>query len=143
MKFIGCGLNILNKPPIFSLSRLQEMNSTGQKGTTLTLEITAAIIMAKFESMWKIFLQERSFEPFMGLYLERWLHSDKRVLLTTTNPHTTVRIVGITADHGLLRTVPERRSDPWTLRRGEIEYIDLQPDGNSFDLMAGLIKTKT
>jgi biotin--protein ligase len=70
---------------------------------------------------------------------------DQRVLLTTTNPHTPVRIVGITADHGLLRTVPERRTnfDPWTSwRNGETEYIDLQPDGNSFDLMAGLIKTK-
>jgi len=110
------------------------------------LESTAAVIMAKFEMMWNTFLEERSFESFMGLYLKRWLHSDQQVLLTTTNPHTTVRIVGITTDHGLLRTVPERRSifDPRTgWRSGEPEYIDLQPDGNSFDLMAGLIKTKT
>lgn len=48
-------------------------------------------------------------------------------------PHTTVRIMGITPDHGLLRTEP--------LSGGQ--YIDLQPDGNSFDMMKGLIKTKT
>lgn len=31
-------------------------------------------------------------------------------------------------------------SDGWS---NAGSYIDLQPDGNSFDLMAGLIKTKT
>jgi len=73
------------------------------------------------------------------------LQRDQPVLLTTTNPHTPVRIVGITADHGLLRTIPVRRAafDPWTSRSGETDYIDLMPDGNSFDIMAGLIKTKT
>lgn len=66
-------------------------------------------------------------------------HSDQLVTLTTLSPPRQVRIVGITPDHGLLRTMPER--DAWTA--GGAEYIDLQPDGNSFDLMAGLIKTKT
>lgn len=65
--------------------------------------------------------------------------------LTTTNPHIKVRIVGITADHGLLRTLPERGS-VFDSSRGLYSpgaFIDLQPDGNSFDLMAGLIKSKT
>ena len=61
---------------------------------------------------------------------------DQLVTLTTMTPHTAVRIVGITHEHGLLRTTPDRpgRSS---------EYIDLQPDGNSFDIMAGLIKAKS
>ena len=50
-----------------------------------------------------------------------------------------VRIVGITPEHGLLRTIPETRG--YMSPRGE-NFIDLQPDGNSFDLMAGLIKAK-
>lgn len=63
--------------------------------------------------------------------------------LTTVTPARKVRIVGITPDHGLLRTLPERdASSRWNEGAG-VEYIDLQPDGNSFDLMAGLIKTKT
>lgn len=59
--------------------------------------------------------------------------------LTTFSPPKLVRITGITPDHGLLRTMPERTG--WSAE--EQGYIDLQPDGNSFDLMAGLIKSKT
>jgi biotin---protein ligase len=55
-------------------------------------------------------------------------------------PPKKVRIVGITNDYGLLRTVPERTG--WN-SEDEEAFIDLQPDGNSFDIMAGLIKTKT
>ena len=121
-----------------------------------------ATITTRFESMWNVFLANKgSFEPFMDLYLDRWLHSyvcarfrgaelrlifccsasprmcsDQVVTLTTTSPHRRVRIVGITSDHGLLRTVPDEGGF------GSREYIDLQPDGNTFDLMAGLIMTK-
>jgi biotin---protein ligase len=65
--------------------------------------------------------------------------SDQPVTLTTVKPHLPVRIVGITSDHGLLRTLPERGR--WS--QGGPQYVDLQPDGNSFDLMSGLIRTKT
>lgn len=66
---------------------------------------------------------------------------DQVVTLTTTTPHRQVRVVGITKDHGLLRTIPEWSG---TGRFGStVEYIDLQPDGNSFDLMANLIKSKS
>ncbi|KIM41443.1 hypothetical protein M413DRAFT_445443 [Hebeloma cylindrosporum] len=129
---VGCGLNVLNLPPITSLAQLQP----GAR-ERLSVEKTAAAIMAKFEPMWTVFTQNSgSFAPFMDLYLKRWLHSDQLVTLTTTTPHTAVRIVGITHDHGLLRTTPERPA------LGS-EYIDLQPDGNSFDIMAGLIKAKS
>ncbi|CAA7266210.1 unnamed protein product [Cyclocybe aegerita] len=133
---IGCGLNVLNQPPITSLAQLHP----GAK-EKLSIEKTAAVIMAKFESMWNVFLRECSFEPLLDLYLKRWLHSDQVVTLTTTTPHIKVRITGITLDYGLLRTIPERTG----LGRGasEGEFIDLQPDGNSFDLMANLIKLKS
>jgi len=129
---VGCGLNVLSLPPLTSLAQLQR--GAQEK---LSVEKTAATIMAKFEPMWAVFSQNSgSFAPFMDLYLKRWLHSDQLVTLTTMTPHTAVRIVGITHDHGLLRTTPDRpgRSS---------EYIDLQPDGNSFDIMAGLIKAKS
>ncbi|PIL29234.1 hypothetical protein GSI_09283 [Ganoderma sinense ZZ0214-1] len=129
---IGCGLNVLNDPPILSLAQLLR----GGRAPP-TMERTLAAIMTRFERMWDDFLSARgSFEPFMDLYLERWLHSDQEVTLTTVTPPRKVRIVGITPDHGLLRTLPEPG------RGGSMEYIDLQPDGNSFDLLAGLIKTK-
>lgn len=59
------------------------------------------------------------------------------VVLETVKPPIPVRIIGITSDHGLLRTVPI--AEEWSAHPS---YIDLQPDGNSFDLMSGLIKTK-
>ncbi len=71
------------------------------------------------------------------------MNSDQLVTLTTTDSPTRVRIIGITTDHGLLRTVPERGSAFEPVARWQPEYIDLQPDGNSFDLMARLIRVKT
>jgi biotin--protein ligase len=65
------------------------------------------------------------------------------VTLTTVDPPIPVRIIGITHDHGLLRTIPERTGLSKSWRHGTDDgYIDLQPDGNSFDIMTGLIKAK-
>ena len=70
-----------------------------------------------------------------------FLNRDQSVTVTTTQPHRRVRIAGITLDHGLLRTVPEREA--WISRAsGDEDFIDLQPDGNTFDLMSGLIMAK-
>jgi len=67
--------------------------------------------------------------------------------VTTVIPPQRVKIVGITPDYGLLRTLPIGRSDPggyggYDRFRQSGPFIDLQPDGNSFDIMAGLIKSK-
>ena len=65
-------------------------------------------------------------------------------------PPQRVKIVGITPDFGLLRTLPAGQSGPsgyggWGHGGygGSSSFIDLQPDGNSFDIMAGLIKSKS
>ena len=73
--------------------------------------------------------------------------------MTTVTPPQRVKIVGITPDYGLLRTLPIDRNDPggyggWGHSgydgfRQSSPYIDLQPDGNSFDIMAGLIRSKS
>ncbi|KAL5513038.1 BPL1 [Sanghuangporus vaninii] len=133
---VGCGLNVFSPSPMTSLVQLIP---AGLDNTNLSMERTLAVIMATFDKMWSKFSAEASFDPFMDLYLERWLHSDQLVTLTTVDPPAAVRIVGITPDHGLLRTMPEAKG--YRSFRGD-EYIDLQPDGNSFDLMAGLIKAK-
>ena len=83
-------------------------------------------------------------------------------------PHQRLRIHSITPDHGMLRCIalsPSKSSSGLTplYSRGDfggedrtgptsiapvgssspsVEYVDLQPDGNSFDLMSGLIKRK-
>lgn len=66
----GVGLNVLNDQPTTSLAQL------AGPGTQLTLERTAAVLACTFDKMWEEFVANRgSFEPFMDLYLERWLHS--------------------------------------------------------------------
>ncbi|TFY82864.1 hypothetical protein EWM64_g1146 [Hericium alpestre] len=132
---IGCGLNLTSPPPIASLQLL------APGATHLDAETVLPVILAKFERMWRTFVDGRgSWAAFEDAYLDAWMHSDQLVTITSLTPPCAVRIVGITLDHGLLRTLPERSS--WGAR-GDEGYIDLQPDGNSFDLMAGLIKAKT
>jgi biotin---protein ligase len=161
---------VLNLQPMTSLAQLQGAAQTNP----LSMEGTVASVISKFESMWATFIHgEASFEPFMDLYLKRWIHSfvscfsylpfiyltsyftslfsfcffgfdrDQLVTVTSTTPHRQVRVVGITEDHGLLRTIPERSGTGRFGSTSTVEFIDLQPDGNSFDLMANLIKSKT
>jgi biotin---protein ligase len=62
-------------------------------------------------------------------------HSNQVITLTTINPPEEVQIVGITMDHGLLRTVRTKKG-------GGGGFIDIQPDLNSFNVMVGLINEK-
>lgn len=63
-------------------------------------------------------------------------------LVTLDQTGEKVRIVGITLDHGLLRTkrVVVNSSGDWV---DDGQVIDLQPNSNSFDMLSGLIKQKT
>lgn len=79
--------------------------------------------------------------------------SNEIVEVTTVTPPQRVKIVGITPEYGLLRTLPIGQSEPggyggqgYSRYGGSHQstpFIDLQPDGNSFDIMAGLIKSKS
>ncbi|KAI0037053.1 hypothetical protein K488DRAFT_39792 [Vararia minispora EC-137] len=126
---IGCGINVSTPSPMASLSMLVHEDELPSAETML------ALILGKFDGIWKTFVERGgSWAPFEDAYLDAWMHSDQLVTVTTVSPARQVRIMGITPDHGLLRTIPET---------GAAGYIDLQPNGNSFDLMEGLIKAKT
>ena len=83
------------------------------------------------------------FGIFLDEYYKYWLHNDQLVLLNDDvllpdsrelkKGTTRVRIVGIELGYGLLEAVDV--SDEG------IKY-QLQPDGNSFDMMQGLLKRK-
>jgi len=135
---VGFGINVSTPAPVTSLSHLSP------PGQQLGAETLLALVLTEFERLWVTFIQGRgSWAPFEDAYLEAWMHSDQLVTLTTVEPPRPVRIVGITHDYGLLRTLPERTgwSQSWS-HGAEEDYIDLQPDGNSFDIMTGLIKAK-
>ncbi|GAA5964359.1 hypothetical protein JCM3765_006388 [Sporobolomyces pararoseus] len=141
----GCGINTSNPKPTTSLNELVDLHNrrTGSTLAPFAPEVLLALILSKFGTMWETF-QVRGFEPFVDPYLRRWIHSDQRVTLEANNQP--VRIVGITPDHGLLRTVPinvDRMGNEvfggGASLAGQPQFIDLQPDGNRFDLMKGML----
>lgn len=160
---VGCGINVLNALPTTSISqmhdllreRLTKFGQSGDLPPAPTMERVFARIMQSFEQKWEQFLNDGGFDSFMDEYKSRWLHQDQEVTLTTVTPHQKLRIVGITPDQGLLRCVPiedtkltplyQRSVDGYADRTGNGtsgEFVDLQPDGNSFDLMSNMIKKK-
>ncbi|KAI0249778.1 hypothetical protein BJV78DRAFT_1224805 [Lactifluus subvellereus] len=134
---VGCGIDVCTPSPVTALSALCP------PGQQLDIETVLALILTEFERLWTTFVRGRgSWAPFEEAYLDAWMHSDQLVTLTTVDPPIPVRIIGITHDHGLLRTIPERTGWSRSWRHGTDEYVDLRPDGNSFDIMTGLIKAK-
>lgn len=66
--------------------------------------------------------------------------------MTLASSSQLVRIVGITPEHGLLRTVlvdVDRAGKEVYGGGGQAKFVDLMPDGNGFDMMAGLIVSKS
>lgn len=138
---VGCGVNCLNSQPTTCLSSLAN-DSLSQEGC-------AGAIMAALESLIRVFADaDYTFTPFADAYREAWLHSDQDVQLNDVAGESHRRIVGITSDYGLLRTVPVtssiRASDPRAWSSVPMSgVVDVQPDGNSFDMLQGLLRKKT
>lgn len=150
---VGCGINCLNALPTVSLSALIDEYNAEHSSTLphISQEQLAGAVLATFEGLWQEFVATGTWTSFADRYRQIWLHSDQPALLTTVDPPVPIRIVGITSDTGMLRAVPDDGSyvitsddeQAWsTASSGKGWAWDLQPDGNSFDMMKGLIKTK-
>ncbi|KAF9990352.1 biotin holocarboxylase synthetase [Mortierella antarctica] len=139
---IGCGVNATNPNPTTSINHLiRYHNKTmGRNLDVFSQETLLAHILVKLEEFHKRFLggNGRGFAQFEEMYYKRWLHSDAMVTLTTMTPHKRVRIQGVTLDYGLLKTVAVDEQG----RDIVGEEYRLQPDGNSFDMLKGLISLK-
>lgn len=157
---VGCGINTLNPRPTTSLSDLiqaynSKQNDPAQHLDVVSQERFAGAILATLERMWNTFVGAGgNFSPFVEAYRRAWLHSDQETLLSDTVPPTRARIVGITSDYGLLRCVPIPDGPTafvpadtfspasWGPSKASGQWIDLQPDGNSFDMLQNLIRRK-
>ncbi|KAI1293451.1 biotin holocarboxylase synthetase [Mortierella claussenii] len=139
---IGCGVNTTNPNPTTSINHLIRYHNkvTGKSLGLFTQETLLAHILVKLEQMYDVFLHGNGtgFAQLEETYYKRWLHSNAFVTLTTMEPHRKVRIQGISLDYGLLRTVAVDEEG----RDITGEEFRLQPDGNSFDMLKGLISTK-
>ncbi|KAJ3327210.1 biotin holocarboxylase synthetase [Blyttiomyces sp. JEL0837] len=137
---IGCGLNVTNPRPTLSIRDLiVEHNAKlpeAKRLRILSSEEVLARILTQFNILYNrlsshVLEQPSSppFEPFLESYCKCWLHGGQEVTLETAG-NIKARIVGID-EWGLLKAVTDS---------GEMYF--LQPDGNSFDMMKGLITQK-
>ncbi|KAI8818983.1 biotin-protein ligase [Fimicolochytrium jonesii] len=147
---IGCGVNVSNARPTTSLQELQRLHSmklgsSKASPDLVTVEEVLARFMTQFERDYKLFADTAksgrgfAFEPFLERYYAAWLHSDAVVSLQD-HDNTRAKIVGIDSG-GLLRAVTVADDHSEAESTYAREYL-LQPDGNSFDMMKGLIMRK-
>ncbi|KAI8337299.1 biotin-protein ligase [Chlamydoabsidia padenii] len=127
---IGCGINLSNSKPTVSINDV--ITQHNRSLPRLTPEDVLAKILVTFERFYNEFCEKGMGSWFLDLYYKRWLHSDKLVTLTT-HDNVRAKIVGITSDYGMLEVVGVN---------GDNQRYTLQPDGNSFDMLKGLIIKK-
>ncbi|OBZ85673.1 Biotin--protein ligase [Choanephora cucurbitarum] len=128
---IGCGVNLNNPHPTVSINDVIQQHNPSLK--RLEREEVLAHALVTFEKYYMEFCEKGMGSWFLDKYYQRWLHSDKMVTLTT-HDNEKAKIVGITRDYGMLEAVSV--NDPR-------KRFTLQPDGNSFDMLKGLIVKKT
>ena len=128
---IGCGLNVSNARPTTSLDEVLDAANLPR----LAAEDILGAALRLFDRDYTLFVETGSFEPFRRRYYDRWIHSDQCVDVARSEAEgggtLAVKIKGIT-DDGYLFATDESSG----------ERVELEPDGNTFDMMRGLIKRK-
>uniref|UniRef100_A0A0A9YRX0 Biotin--protein ligase n=4 Tax=Lygus hesperus TaxID=30085 RepID=A0A0A9YRX0_LYGHE len=129
---MGCGINLNNKEPTVCLNDVITSLSKEKnvKIPRLSFEKYFSGVFNKMEQIINIFNEGRT-DEFYRSYYQYWLHSDAEVKVTNEDKSTQlVKITGID-EFGFL-----------TAETAKGVTITVQPDGNSFDMMAGLISPK-
>lgn len=139
---VGIGINVDNAAPSKSLNTMiDELNEQERipRGHSPYGHFDMESVLAQFMVTWEIMIRDfqyQGFAPFEQTYYDRWLHSNKIVTLEQYG-NTKAKIVGISSDFGMLIVEEVDRNEKPIGKRYE-----LQPDGNSFDMLKGLLKKK-
>ncbi|KAF6205234.1 hypothetical protein GE061_019401 [Apolygus lucorum] len=129
---MGCGINLNNKEPTVCLNDVISSLSKEKnvKIPRLSFEKYFSSVFNKMEQVINMFNEGR-LDEFYQTYYRYWLHSDAEVRVTNEDKSTQlVKITGIDS-FGFL-----------TVENSKGATMTVQPDGNSFDMMAGLISPK-
>eukprot|EP01025_Chloroclados_australasicus_P011176 TRINITY_DN14834_c0_g2_i6.p4 TRINITY_DN14834_c0_g2~~TRINITY_DN14834_c0_g2_i6.p4 ORF type:complete len:144 (-),score=19.51 TRINITY_DN14834_c0_g2_i6:727-1158(-) len=132
---MGVGMNLDNAEPTTCVNELlrQLAHRHGRDGVAaLTMPELLAAFLQQFEDFLEV-LERQGFEGLEGTYRRYWLHENQRLVLedsTSPGEQTPVTIIGLTAT-GFLKGKDDRG----------IVY-ELHPDGNSLDMMKGLLRRK-
>ncbi|EDW81058.1 uncharacterized protein Dwil_GK11222 [Drosophila willistoni] len=130
---IGGGINLNNSNPTVCINdMIKEFNERSlEKLPLLKYEEFIALIFNEIERLLAD-VQNGDFDSFYTLYYSLWLHSDQiiKICLVKNENEKEAKIIGID-EFGFLRV---------KLPNGKEETV--QPDGNSFDMLKGLIVPK-
>ncbi|KAJ8916594.1 hypothetical protein NQ315_000238 [Exocentrus adspersus] len=129
---IGCGINLDNPNPTTCVNELiKSVHPKPDKPLTdVSYEAYFASVFNETEKLLNRY-QKGDAESFFGLYYKYWLHNNSVVTVTSKDgERTKVKVAGID-DFGFLRVKSE-----------EGAIISVQPDGNTFDMLEGLISPK-
>ncbi|KAF1766258.1 hypothetical protein GCK72_006214 [Caenorhabditis remanei] len=122
---IGCGMNVSNEKPTLCLNDMLPKEAE----TRITKEQLIAETINRF-SYYMMDYENNGPESFRRKYHEYWLHSQQEVLLSDFNERVTIR--GIDED-GYLQVRSKTNPD---------KIFSIGDDGNTFDMMKGLIRHK-
>lgn len=141
---VGCGLNITNSVPTVCVNDLIRLHNKSKgiaggskdskdpKGApTLTIEKFLARAFTQLEKLIDA-AQSNKIDKVLKLYYEYWLHSDAEVQVTFPSGQTQHGIISGIDEFGFLQVKPSGSSSIFTVH----------PDGNSFDMLKGLILPK-
>ncbi|KAJ2619590.1 biotin holocarboxylase synthetase, partial [Coemansia sp. RSA 1358] len=130
----GCGINVANPLPTTSINKLisEHNHNYGTNLAAMSMEQVLALVTSKFEELYRQFLVD-GFAPFLKIYYKHWLHTGQIVTLADQD-YEKAKIAGLCPTSGLLKVNS-------LVNPGRV--YELQPDGNSFDMLQGLISRKT
>ena len=134
----GGGINVSNSAPTTSLNlvlaKLNEIRAKMGRPPLPAFEHEALLAKLVFTmgQFYSVF-ERLGLKPFLPLYYKRWFHLSQRVKVEAGDGRSRDCIIrGITSDYGLLLAEDINTH----------ETLELQPDGNSFDIFKGLVYKK-
>ncbi|PIC46488.1 hypothetical protein B9Z55_006165 [Caenorhabditis nigoni] len=122
---IGCGMNVSNEKPTLCLNDMLPKEAE----TRITREQLIAETLNKFTYYIRDY-DSNGPENFRRKYHEYWLHSQQEVLLSDFNERVTIRGID---ENGYLQVRSKSNPD---------KIFSIGDDGNTFDMMKGLIRHK-
>ncbi|XP_065355202.1 biotin--protein ligase isoform X2 [Calliphora vicina] len=129
---IGCAINLDNRKPTICINdMIRDYNSANQqKLPSIKYEMILALMFNEIERLVEL-VQTGDFESFYKLYYDLWLHSNQSISICDQDgSKKEAKVIGID-EYGYLKV---------KLTNGIVEVV--QPDGNSFDMLKGLIIPK-
>ncbi|OXU28555.1 hypothetical protein TSAR_010405 [Trichomalopsis sarcophagae] len=129
---LGTGINLSNSSPTTCINDMitKYNQATGKKLEKITLERFVALVFNEMEKLINL-IQNNNMDEFYDIYYGYWMHTDAEItVILPDGSSQEVKILGVD-DYGFLEVQG---------KNGNI--FTVHPDGNSFDILSGLVAPK-